>query len=130
MIEPIEAMPAGTLGFRVSGRMERADYTEVLEPALRDAVDQGSGLRSLYVIDRLERMDPGALWEDAKTGVDVSIARRAAWRRTAILTDQGWLADAARLFGWMVPGEFRVFPLAELDQAKAWVAAKGLTAAP
>jgi hypothetical protein len=23
---------------------------------------------------------------------------------------------------WMIPGEARVFPLAELDQAKAWVA--------
>ena len=130
MIERIHDMPAGTLGFRVSGRIQRADYTDVLEPALRNAVDQGAELRSLYVIDRLERMDPGALWEDAKTGVDVSIARHAAWRRTAVLTDQGWLADAARLFGWMVPGEFRVFPLAELDQAKAWVATEGLKAAP
>jgi hypothetical protein len=26
------------------------------------------------------------------------------------------------MFLWMIPGEARVFPLAELDQAKAWVA--------
>jgi hypothetical protein len=122
MIERIDDMPEGTLGFRVSGRVARADYTDVLEPALKEAVGQSAGLRSLYVIDSLERMDPGALWEDAKTGFDLSVAHRADWRRTAIVTDQNWLAEAARLFAWMVPGEFRTFPVAELDAAKTWVA--------
>ena len=122
MIEPIADMPAGTIGLRVSGRLERADYTDVLEPALKNAVEQGSGLRSLYLIDKLEWMDPGALWEDAKTGFDLSVARRADWRRTAVVTDQNWLAEAARLFAWMVPGEFKTFPVAEIEPAKAWVA--------
>ena len=27
-----------------------------------------------------------------------------------------------RLFAWMVPGEARVFPVAELEPAKAWIA--------
>ena len=27
-----------------------------------------------------------------------------------------------KLFAWMVPGEARVYPVAELDAAKAWVA--------
>jgi hypothetical protein len=26
------------------------------------------------------------------------------------------------MFAWMIPGEARVFPLAEVEQAKAWVA--------
>ena len=122
MIEPIGDMPDGTLGFRVSGRLRRDDYTEVLEPALQAAVRQSAQLRSVYVIDQLERMDPGALWEDAKTGLDLSVAHRSDWVRTAIVTDQDWLAEASRLFAWMVPGEFRTFPVAELDDAKAWVA--------
>ena len=33
-----------------------------------------------------------------------------------------WMARATRLFAWMIPGEARVFSLAELEQAKAWVA--------
>jgi hypothetical protein len=32
------------------------------------------------------------------------------------------MARATRLFAWMIPGEAQVFPLAELDQAKEWVA--------
>ena len=42
--------------------------------------------------------------------------------RSAIVTDIHWMAQATRLFAWMIPGEVRVFPLAELEQAKAWVA--------
>jgi hypothetical protein len=29
---------------------------------------------------------------------------------------------ATKLFAWIIPGEARVFPRAELEQAKAWVA--------
>jgi hypothetical protein len=32
MIERITEMPAGTVGFRVAGEVERDDYTDVLVP--------------------------------------------------------------------------------------------------
>jgi hypothetical protein len=32
------------------------------------------------------------------------------------------MVRAARLFAWMIPGEARVFPRSELEQAKSWVA--------
>jgi hypothetical protein len=32
------------------------------------------------------------------------------------------MARATRLFAWMIPGEARVFPRAQLEAAKAWVA--------
>jgi hypothetical protein len=38
-----------------------------------------------------------------------------------MVTDQEWLVRAARLMGWMASGEFKVFPTAELEQAKAWI---------
>jgi SpoIIAA-like len=117
----MDGMPEGTLGFRVSGEVERSDYTDLMVPELQKAVDAGGGLRTLYLIDRLDGMDPGALWEDSKAGFNLGIRHHSAWERTAIVTDQEWLARSARLFAWMAPGEFKVFPTAELDQAKAWV---------
>jgi hypothetical protein len=42
--------------------------------------------------------------------------------RSAIVTDIHWMARATRLFAWMIPGEVSVFPLGELERAKAWVA--------
>jgi hypothetical protein len=32
------------------------------------------------------------------------------------------MTRAARLFAWMIPGEARVYPIAELEAATAWVA--------
>jgi hypothetical protein len=44
-----------------------------------------------------------------------------AWERSAIVTDIEWMARATRMFAWMIPGEARVFSVAELEQAKEWV---------
>jgi len=120
MVERLPDMPPGTLGFRASGELTREDYTEVLQPALHVAVADGGRLRTLYVIDDLDEIHPSALWADTKLGLDLTIRHHEAWERTAIVTDIEWMARATRLFLWMIPGEARVFPRAELDQAKAW----------
>ena len=122
MIERLRDMPTGTIGFRVDGEVERDDYDELLVPELRRALESGGGLRTLYVIEDLDEIEPGALWADAKLGFDLGVRHHDAWVRSAIVTDIDWMARATKLFAWMIPGEARVFPLAELEQAKAWVA--------
>jgi hypothetical protein len=123
MIERLEGMPAGTLGFRAKGEIEREDYERVLVPELHNAVETYGKLRTLYVIEDLDEIEPGALWADSKLGFDLGVRHHDAWERSAIVTDIHWMARATKLFAWMIPGEARVFPLAELQQAKAWVAA-------
>ena len=122
MIERLTDMPEGTIGFRVTGEVTREDYTTMLVPALRKALDAGAGLRTLYVIEELDDIEATALWEDTKLGFDLGLRHHNEWRRSAIVTDHDWLAQAARLFAWMIPGEARVFGLAELEPARAWVA--------
>ncbi len=122
MIERMTNMPTGTVGFRVTGEVEREDYEDVLVPELQRVLDAGGKLRTLYVIDDLEEMEPGALWADAKLGFDLGIRHHHAWERSAIVTDIEWMAHAMHLFAWMIPGEARVFDLDEIAQAKDWVA--------
>jgi hypothetical protein len=122
MIIRLHDMPEGTLGFRATGKITRADYADVLVPELHKVVEGDGKLRTLYVIDDLETMEPSALWADSKLGFDLAIRHHDRWERSAIVTDIEWMAQATRLFAWMIPGEARVFPLAELDEAKAWVA--------
>jgi hypothetical protein len=122
MVERLADMPPGTIGFRVAGEIEREDYDEVLGPGLQRMLEAGGGLRTLYVIEDLDEIEPGALWADTKLGFDLGIRHHEAWVRSAIVTDIEWMARASKLFAWMIPGEARVFPLAELDQAKTWVA--------
>ena len=124
MVERLEDMPPGTLGFSARGEITREDYTDVLVPALHDAIAAGERLRTLYVIEDLDEIEPSALWADAKLGLDLGVRHHDAWERSAIVTDIAWMARATRLFLWMIPGEARVFPRAELDQAKAWVAGR------
>ncbi|MBV8733405.1 MAG: STAS/SEC14 domain-containing protein [Solirubrobacterales bacterium] len=114
-------MPPGTLGLRVVGEVEREDYDNVLTPELNRALEAGP-LRTLYVIETLDEIEPAALWADAKLGFDLGVRHRDEWVRSAIVTDIHWIARATRVFAWMIPGEARVFPLAELEQAKSWIA--------
>lgn len=114
-------MPPGTMGFRVVGEIDREDYDNVLMPELNRALEAGP-LRTLYVIETLDEIEPAALWADAKLGFDLAVRHRDAWVRSAIVTDIHWMARATRLFAWMIPGEVDVFPLAELECAKSWIA--------
>jgi hypothetical protein len=118
----ISDMPAGTLGFRIAGRLRREDYADVLVPPLRRAVDAGEQLRVLYAIGPELHMEPGAMWDDLKLELQLGIEHRDLWERIAVVTDLDWLWHAFGLFHWLVPGEMRMFREAELDAAKAWLA--------
>jgi hypothetical protein len=122
MVERLQDMPPGTLGFRATGRITREDYADVLVPELEKALEDGGRLRTLYVIEDLDEIEPSALWADSKLGFDLAVRHRDAWERSAIVTDIEWMARTTRMFAWMIPGEVRVSPLAELEQVKAWVA--------
>ncbi len=121
MIEPIEAMPSGTIGLQASGKLGVDDYQVVLEPALKEGIESGE-LRLLFRLTDFDGLQPGAWIEDAKTGFGALVRDHSAWRRFALVTDVEWVANAYRLFAWMTPGEVRIFGLDGLDEAKRWVA--------
>jgi len=122
MVEALGGMPAGTIGFRFAGRVDGADYRDVLVPALRAAVESGE-VRAVFVVGpEYEGFDMAAVTEDLKGLAPLAFEHRGAWKRVAAVTDVEWIAKSVELFRWMMPGEVAVFPLAELEQAKAWVA--------
>ncbi len=121
MIETIEGMPAGTIGFRASGKLTRSDYRDVLEPVLRNAAEAGS-IRMLFELADFDGLEPAAWWDDMKTGLGLGIGHHSAWKKSAIVTDVEWLAKAFRFFAWMTPGEVRVYRLEQRDEALGWVA--------
>jgi hypothetical protein len=120
MVERIGDMPAGTVGFRASGKLSKADYLDVLEPALHDAVESGE-LRLLLVLSDFDGLEPGAWVEDAKTALEVSVGHRSAWKSFALVTDVDWIAKATRVFAWIIPGEVRIFDMGALEDARAWI---------
>jgi hypothetical protein len=116
-------MPPGTLGFRFVGEVTGDDYRKVLEPALEEVVSRGEPLRVLVHFDTtVGALGPGAIVEDARTGWKLGVRHRQAWERTALVSDADWTRHAGSALGWMVPGDFRVFPSGAWDEARAWVA--------
>ena len=124
VVELMTDMPAGTLGFRVAGEVKREDYDNVLRPELTRALEAAGGLRTLYLIEDLDEIESSALWADAKLGWDLGMRHREQWVRSAIVTDIDWMVRAVNVFAWMIPGEASVFPVSELDEARAWVAGR------
>ncbi|HEX3392517.1 MAG TPA: STAS/SEC14 domain-containing protein [Solirubrobacteraceae bacterium] len=118
----MDDMPTGTIGFRASGKLTREDYRGVLEPVLREAAESGE-IRMLFELTDFDGLEPGAWFEDVKTGLGLGLGHHSAWRRSAIVTDVEWIGKAFRLFAWMTPGEVKVYRPDQLEEAKSWVTA-------
>ncbi len=122
MVERLDEMPPGTIGLRAGGKLSRADYQEVLEPALKEAMDSGEA-RVVFVLTDFDGLEPGAWIEDVKTGLGVEVAHRKEWKRLALVTDVERVAKAVRMFSWLMPGELKLYGMDGLDEARSWVAA-------
>ena len=118
MIKELDGMPAGVTGFETSGTVRAEDYRDVVLPALERAA-AGGDVRFVVVIPEFHGMSGGAAWQDLKVGVE----HWRAWTRIALVTDIEWMGYMTTMFGWMTPGEVKVFPLAQRDEAIAWAAA-------
>lgn len=117
MIKVIEDMPVGTIGLEASGTVTDDDYRDVLEPVVEAALERGK-VRLMYVVDEHSSYSLGAIWADTKVG----FRDLTGWERVAIVTDIDWLEHAVKAFGWMVPGEVKVFDSDDVSDAKAWLA--------
>ena len=114
-------MPEGTIGFRASGRVTAEDYTEVLEPALRNAVDAERPIRLLFQLADDADYSSGAALQDLKTGATLGLPHLSAWERTALVSDADWVGRMVQAFGWMMPGRIKVFESDDVDDAKEWL---------
>jgi hypothetical protein len=122
MVERLEGMPDGVLGFRAVGKLTREDYTEGMMPALREAAESGD-MRVVYVIgDDFHGLDAGAMVQDVKAGFEIGVGHHSAWKKLAMVTDVDWIRNSVHLLGFLSPGELKLFGLDELDEAKDWAA--------
>lgn len=119
----MEGLADGVLGLRFSGKITRGDYDEVLIPAVQEVFDRGEPVRCLCLLgEDFDGYEAGAMWEDLKTGAKFGPGHFSSWKRLALVTDVEWIRHMIPLFGWMTPGELKLFAVAELEEAKAWVA--------
>jgi SpoIIAA-like len=119
VITPIADMPAGTIGFEARGKVTSEDYDNVLVPAVTAAIQAGP-VRLLYVLgDDFESYSAGAFWSDTR----LWSGHMKGWERIAVATDVDWVEHAIKAFGWMMPGEVKLFDDDDddVDEAKRWL---------
>ena len=119
MFKRMVDMPPGTVGFEAVGEIDDDDFEDVVAPVLRRHIADGHKLRLLYLLGlQLREYDGDAAQEEFKFA-----ARHAtAYERVGVVSDESWLRPALRLLSVLVPGKIRGFPVADLADARRWVA--------
>jgi hypothetical protein len=120
MIEQLPDFPDNVLAFVCKGRVTKADYDDVLVPAVLHALKKHAKVRLYYeTAADFAGMDPEAMWEDFTIGME----HLTRWERVAVVTDIDWIKQATRLFSFLLPGTTKSFPTSEAGQARRWLAA-------
>lgn len=119
MLQIIEDLPENVLGLSASGTVTADEYGSVLIPAVNEATADGEARVLLVFGDDFEGYEAEAALDDMKLGANTW----GDFEKIAFVTDHSVYRNLVRGFGFLMPGEVRVFPMTDLDAAKEWVAA-------
>ena len=120
MIEVMQDVPANVIGFWANGKVEKADYDQVIIPELDKHVSKNGQINFLFLLKTdIGNFSLGAFFSDLKAG----LKNFTKWHRMAIVTDQKGVETLSDLSSFALPGESKGFEIAELEEAKNWVSA-------
>ena len=118
MIELIQGVPDNVIAFNATGKVTGDDYENVLIPAMEAALETHDKVRALGQFGpEFEGYEAEAMWDDTKVGMK----HYTSWEKIAIVTDVEWMIRSVKVFGFLVPGEIKLFGNDQQDEAKAWV---------
>jgi SpoIIAA-like len=120
MLRQMRDMPVGTIGFEAVGEVEDDDWEDTVEPLLRQEIAEGRKVRLLYLLG------PGApdVEGDAlKADTGFRARHAASFDRVAVVSDEDWMRPALGALSFLLPGKAKGFRVADLADAKAWLAA-------
>lgn len=118
MIETIEGLPEGTIGFAFSGMVSGDDYDNTLVPILDRAIEEHDRIKALL------RFGAGFTGYTLEAAWDDTLAGLRHWRgfeRIAVVSDVPWLRTAIRAIGALFPCPVGLFDADEEEQARLWL---------
>lgn len=119
MLKKMNDIPAHVAGFIAKSSIDKNDYDNVLVPEL-ERVDKAHGhIHYLMVLETpVKNFSIGTWMQDAWVG----IKHFKGWKKIAIVTDEEAVGNISDKLDWIIPGKTKSFKLAELEEAKKWVA--------
>ena len=116
MIQMIPALPANVVGLVAKGEGHERGLSTGVGARSRYRTRNQRKVRLLYVMGAdFEGYSGGAMWEDGKLGVE----HLTRWERIAVVSDNAWIRHAVNVFGYLLPGEVKVFELEDEADASA-----------
>lgn len=106
----------GVAEFRVVDHISRADY-EPLVASLQDFIDRHGSVRIIEIVETFPGFDPSILLPGLR--FDIRNIRHIS--HVAVVSDMGWLSPVVKAAGSLVSTKIRLFGMAELDEARAWI---------
>jgi hypothetical protein len=117
MIQIMDA-PDNVAAFRATGEITQDDYKTVVIPTVEKLIARINEINFLFLIDTEIKKFTAAAWmEDAMLG----LKNLGKWNRTAIITNSENAIYFTNGFSYIVPGEFRGYKKAKLNEAMNWV---------
>lgn len=106
----------GVIEITIDGAVTRAEYDKVVV-AIEAELARGDKVRVIETIRAIGHIDASLWWQDVRW----AFGHIGKFGRCAVVTDKGWVGSITRAVGALMPAEIRVFPLAGIDEARAWV---------
>lgn len=121
MIHQLQNLPTNIVGFKATGEITEADFTNTVMPNVQALIDNTDQLNYLLVLDTsLKNFTIGAWMKDAIMG----IKHLTKWNRAAIVSYEATIRNFTNFFSYLMPGEIKGFEHGELQQAIDWVSEK------
>lgn len=116
--EVIDGLPRDVVAVRAVGIITAEDYRETLVPLVEAKLKEHDMLKLLFVMgDEYATFAGDAAWEDTK----FDLKHLRDFSRIAVVTDVNWVTKTMKIFAPVLPYTLKVFPMADLEEAKSWI---------
>jgi len=117
MLQLLQPTTDNVVSITASGTVTAEDYESVLIPAIAETLKSHDKVRVLFQLEPNTGFSAGAVWDDTKFG----FSHFFSFEKFALVSDTEWLNNTVKVVGFMMPCPVRLFALADLDAAKAWI---------
>ena len=119
MIGVLPDLPPNVAGFRAYGEVTKDDFEKVIFPEVKRHKEERGKLNFvLYVDTPLKNFSVGAWIRDIWLGMK----QFASWRKIAIISDVEKIRHFTDNISFLLPGEYKGFPVSQLAAAIRWAA--------
>lgn len=116
--EVLGGFPDDVVAVQLKGIITGKAYADKLVPLIEAKLEKHDRIKCLIVVDEdFISYTADAVWDDMLLG----IRHWTRFARIAVVTDVNWLRISMRVFAPLIPGEFELFDLAQLDEARNWI---------